>query len=45
MYCREKPTRLHRVRHGEGDEAYHEVFGGQIDMELSPLGHVLLGAQ
>ena len=39
MYCREKPTRLHLVRHGEVDEAYHEVFGGQIDMELSPLGH------
>ena len=39
MYCREKPTRLHLVRHGEVDEAYHEVFGGQIDMELSPVGH------
>ena len=39
MYCREKPTRLHLVRHGEVDEAYHEVFGGRIDMELSPLGH------
>ena len=39
MYCREKPTRLHLVRHAEVDEAYHEVFGGQIDMELSSLGH------
>ena len=39
MYCREKPTRLHFVRHAEVDEAYHEVFGGRIDMELSPLGH------
>ena len=39
MFCREKPTRLHLVRHGEVDEAYHEVFGGQIDMELSPNGH------
>ncbi|SVA53741.1 uncharacterized protein METZ01_LOCUS106595 [marine metagenome] len=39
MYCREQPTRLHFVRHAEVDEAYHEVFGGQIDMELSPLGH------
>ena len=38
MFCREKPTRLHLVRHGEVDEAYHEVFGGQIDMELSPNG-------
>ena len=39
MYCREKATRLHLVRHAEVDEAYHEVFGGQIDMELSPVGH------
>lgn len=39
MYVREQPTRLHLVRHGEVDEAYHQVFGGSIDMELSPLGH------
>ena len=39
MFFREKPTRLHLVRHGEVDEAYHEVFGGQIDMELSLNGH------
>ena len=39
MYSREKATRLHLVRHAEVDEAYHEVFGGQIDMELSPVGH------
>ncbi len=39
MYVRERPTRLHLVRHGEVDEAYHQVFGGSIDMELSPVGH------
>ena len=39
MYSREKATRLHLVRHAEVDEAYHEVFGGQIDMELSLVGH------
>ena len=39
MNCWEKPTRLHLVRHGEVNESYHEVFGGQIDMELSPNGH------
>jgi len=39
MFCREKPTRLYLVRHGEVDDAYHEVFGGKIDMELSPNGH------
>ncbi len=39
MYVREQPTRLHLVRHGEVDEAYHQVFGGSIDMELSPYGH------
>ncbi|MBT7910459.1 MAG: histidine phosphatase family protein, partial [Verrucomicrobia bacterium] len=39
MYVREQPTRLHLVRHGEVDEAYHQVFGGSIDMELSLLGH------
>jgi len=39
MYCTEKLTRLHFVRHAEVEEAYHEVFGGRIDMKLSPLGH------
>lgn len=33
------PTRLYLVRHGEVEARYHRVFGGKIDMELSPLGH------
>jgi broad specificity phosphatase PhoE len=33
------PTRLYLVRHGEVEARYHRVFGGRIDMELSPLGH------
>lgn len=32
-------TRLYLIRHGEVERAYHKVFGGRIDMELSPLGH------
>jgi broad specificity phosphatase PhoE len=32
-------TRLYLIRHGEVAVAYHKVFGGRIDMELSPLGH------
>ena len=32
-------TRLYLLRHGEVEVAYHKVFGGRIDMELSPLGH------
>jgi broad specificity phosphatase PhoE len=32
-------TRLYLIRHGEVERAYHRVFGGRIDMELSPLGH------
>lgn len=32
-------TRLYLVRHGEVESRYHRVFGGRIDMELSPLGH------
>jgi broad specificity phosphatase PhoE len=32
-------TRLYLIRHGEVEAAYHRVFGGRIDMELSPLGH------
>jgi broad specificity phosphatase PhoE len=33
------PTRLYLLRHGEVEARYHRVFGGKIDMELSPLGH------
>lgn len=32
-------TRLYLIRHGEVEKAYHRVFGGRIDMDLSPLGH------
>lgn len=32
-------TRLVFLRHGEVEEKYQRVFGGRIDMELSPLGH------
>lgn len=35
----ESPTRLVLVRHGEVEAQYHRVFGGRIDMELSPFGH------
>jgi len=34
-----KPTRLYLLRHGEVESKYHRVFGGKIDMDLSPLGH------
>ncbi len=33
------PTRLFLLRHGEVEEPYHRVFGGRIDMNLSPRGH------
>jgi broad specificity phosphatase PhoE len=33
------PVRLLLLRHGEVEEAYHRVFGGRIDMALSPRGH------
>lgn len=33
------PTRLLFLRHAEVEEAYHRVFGGRIDMAISPLGH------
>lgn len=33
------PTRLLLLRHGEVEERYHRVFGGRIDMGLSPRGH------
>lgn len=32
------PTRIHLVRHGEVAVDYHRVFGGRIDMDLSPNG-------
>jgi broad specificity phosphatase PhoE len=32
-------TRLILVRHAEVEESYHKIFGGQIDMNLSPCGH------
>lgn len=33
------PTRLYLLRHAEVEERYQRVFGGRIDMELSPFGH------
>lgn len=35
----EPGTTLWLVRHAEVEERYHNVFGGRIDMELSPRGH------
>ncbi|MHB8520941.1 MAG: histidine phosphatase family protein [Limisphaerales bacterium] len=32
-------TRLLLVRHAEVEVRYHRIFGGRIDMELSPRGH------
>jgi broad specificity phosphatase PhoE len=32
-------THLFLIRHGEVEDRYHRVFGGRIDMELSPRGH------
>jgi len=32
-------TRLLLIRHAEVEARYHGVFGGRIDMELSPRGH------
>ena len=32
-------TRLLLFRHAEVEEAYQRVFGGRIDMNLSPRGH------
>ena len=32
-------TSLFLLRHAEVEERYHRVFGGRIDMELSPRGH------
>lgn len=33
-------TRLYLVRHGEVEESYHRIFGGRIDMNLSPRGQL-----
>jgi broad specificity phosphatase PhoE len=33
------PTRLLLIRHAEVEARYQGVFGGRIDMELSPRGH------
>lgn len=33
------PTRLILIRHGEVEVKYQRVFGGRIDMDLSPRGH------
>src|ERR1700691_4406149 len=32
-------TRLFLLRHAEVETRYHRIFGGHIDMELSPRGH------
>ncbi len=40
----DNPTRLYLLRHGEVEARYHRVFGGKIDMELSPLGHAQVTA-
>ena len=32
-------TRLFLIRHAEVEVRYHSVFGGRIDMEISPRGH------
>src|SRR5579885_2502466 len=32
-------TSLFLLRHAEVEVRYHRVFGGRIDMELSPRGH------
>jgi broad specificity phosphatase PhoE len=33
------PTRLFLVRHAEVEARYQNLFGGRIDMDLSPRGH------
>jgi broad specificity phosphatase PhoE len=32
-------TRLLLLRHAEVEEKFHRIFGGRLDMDLSPLGH------
>jgi broad specificity phosphatase PhoE len=39
-----RPTQLALIRHGEVEETYQRVFGGRIDMNLSPRGHEQAGA-
>jgi len=34
-----KPTHLLLVRHAEVEARYHKIFGGTIDMNISPRGH------
>ena len=38
------PTRLYLLRHGEVEASYQRVFGGRVDMELSPHGHAQAAA-
>ncbi len=33
-----EPTRLLIIRHAEVERSYHKIFGGRIDMNLSPRG-------
>lgn len=35
----QRPTQLVLIRHGEVEVSYQRVFGGRIDMNLSPRGH------
>jgi broad specificity phosphatase PhoE len=37
------PTRLLLVRHAEVEVRYHKIFGGTIDMNISPRGHEQAG--
>jgi broad specificity phosphatase PhoE len=39
----QRPTQLALIRHGEVEVAYQRVFGGRIDMNLSPRGHEQAG--
>jgi len=32
------PTRFYFIRHGEVEERYQKVFGGRLDIDLSPFG-------
>jgi broad specificity phosphatase PhoE len=35
----DKPTELYLCRHAEVEEKFHRVFGGRMDIGLSPRGH------
>ena len=37
------PTRVLLVRHAEVEVRYHKIFGGTIDMNISPRGHEQAG--